>query len=327
MDDRFLHDARREPRPEFARELRGRLRELEAATPPRRSWLAPALSAAAAALLVASLFLFPSLRASAQAMLDLFRVREFTVVQVDADFVQRLRDRHVDPQTLMGDQVTRLETPGPDRIFTAVEPAAAAAGFAPQRATILPRGLALDTVRVHGEERTRVVIDTRPLRQLMDAFDIHDLTVPAGVEGRDAEVRLPTVLIQHFRGRGTAEAALVEAASPEVSLPAGVDLQRFGEIGLRLLGIEADEAHRLARSIDWGSTLVVPVVAKATSFQQVTVNGARGIYLETTGEGPHEGGREHGPGGAVLWTRDGRVHALVGALDRVAMLQMAESVR
>ncbi|HTR96277.1 MAG TPA: hypothetical protein VMH61_00100 [Candidatus Acidoferrales bacterium] len=328
MDERFLDEARREPRPEFARDLRARLRRIEADEPPRRPVFAPVLAAATAALVAAALFVIPSLRVSAQAVLDLFRVREVTVVQVDADFVQRLRDRHIDPQTLMGGQVTKLESPGPDRVFTAIGAAAAAAGFTPQQAAVLPRGLAPDTVRVHGGERTRVVIDTHPLRQLMDAFAINDLTVPAGVDGRDAELHLAPVVIQHFRGRGDAQAALIESASPEVSLPPGVDLQRFGEIGLRLLGIPADDARRLSRSIDWSSTLVVPVIASATSFQQVTVSGARGVYLETTGGDAHATGeRAHRAGAAVLWTRDGRVHALVGSLDRASMLQMAESVR
>ena len=85
-------------------------------------------------------------------------------------------------------------------------------------------------------------------------------------------------------------------------------------------------AHRLAGSIDWRSTVVLPVLASATSFQQVDVRGERGLYVETSNAGEHSGGKD-GPGAAVLWTREGRVYALAGNLDRMSMLQMAESVR
>ena len=117
----------------------------------------------------------------------------------------------------------------------------------------------------------------------------------------------------------------MQAQSPEVSLPPGLDLQRLGEIGLRVLGVEAAEARRVATSIDWRTTLVVPVVASATRFQQVDVNGARGLLLETT-QTQTPGSTDDGPGHALLWTRDGRVYALVGHLDSVDMVQMAQSV-
>jgi len=65
MDDRFLKDAQQDPRPEFAHDLRERLRSLEtaheahAARGPRFS---PALAAAFALLAVVGLFSIPAVR-------------------------------------------------------------------------------------------------------------------------------------------------------------------------------------------------------------------------------------------------------------------------
>ncbi len=323
MDDRFLHEQRREPDPEFARGLRARLRAIEEDEAPRRSWT-PWLAAAAVLALVAGLFAFPAVRLQAQAVLDLFRVRDFAVVQVDPARLEQLKQRHFDPASMLTGARRTLES-GPAQPYTSLAAATAAAGFQPAQPAVLPRGLAPDTVWVHRGGHASAQLDTRPLREMMDAFDVRDLALPPGLDGQTVEIELPTVMAQTFRGSGRTKVGLVQGASPEVSLPRGVDLARLGEIGLRLAGVDRDEAHRLAGAIDWRTTLVVPVMASATSFQQVEVRGEKGLYVETTRtETPGGAG---GPGRAVLWTRAGRVYALAGNLERVPLLQMAESVR
>ncbi len=331
MDDQFLHEQRRAPDPAFAADLRARLRATERAEAPRHGLrAAPVLAIAAGVAMVSALFLFPSVRVSAQALLDLFRVREFAVVQVDGARVQQLRDRKLDPQQLLGGTPEITQDGGPQRRFATMTEAAAAAGFRPASPAILPRGLALDSVFVAGATRARVVVDTKPLRQLMDAFDIKDLEVPAGLDGHEVSVHVSTTVVERFRNDRHAHMALVQTDSPEVSLPPGTDLARLGEIALRLLGLERAEAHRMALAIDWRTTLVVPVIATATTFQQVTVNGSHGLYVETTETprtGPAGGAGASGPGAAVMWSRNGRMYVLAGNLDRIGMLQAAESVR
>lgn len=323
-DDDFLKETR-EPRPEFARQLRARLRTLED-EPARAAFpLARLLTAAAAAAAVVALFAFPSVRAFAQAALDLFRVREFAVVQIDEHRLEQLKKTKLDMSALLGTP-EKLHEPGPPQRFASIDAAAGAAGFAPARPSLLPRELALDSVFVQGECRTRVTVDTKPLRDLMDTYDIHDLSIPAGLDGRQVEIHLPKVVVESYRSGEKRRAALVQAESPEVSLPYGVDLPRIGEIGLRLMGVERAEAHRLAGAIDWRSTMVVPVIASATTVQQITVNGDRAVFLESTRTPTPDGG-DHGPGAAVLWSHAGRVYALMGNIDRASLVMMAESVR
>src|SRR5205085_2953989 len=84
-DDRFMHSLRKDPDPGFARDLRNRLASGAAAgaDAPRPRRLAPALAFATVGLAALALFLFPSVRASAQAFIDLFRVRNFVAVSID----------------------------------------------------------------------------------------------------------------------------------------------------------------------------------------------------------------------------------------------------
>src|SRR5436309_8957931 len=112
MDDRFLTESRRDPEPGFARTLRARLSTIEAAGEAARSarWR-PAVAAAAALAAVAALFTLPAVRATAQQVLDMFRVRDFAVIEVDERRAEQLKSRSFDPQTLLGGNVEKLQEP------------------------------------------------------------------------------------------------------------------------------------------------------------------------------------------------------------------------
>jgi hypothetical protein len=326
MDDRFLAEPRREPRPEFARSLRERLRTGDAGAPRPAFRLHPALAAGLAAAAFAASFALPAVRATAQQVLDLFRVREFAVVQVDENRLAKLKEHRFDPAALLGSSVERLQDPGEPRRFADVSAAERAAGFPVRRPAFLAPLLRPDSVFLRGESRTRFTVDVKPLREMMDLMDVRDLDVPAGLDGRTIEARMPAVVVQTYRSDGRRRGAFVQAESPEVSLPPGVDLAVLGEIGLRLVGVEANEARRLARTIDWRGTMLVPVVGTATRFQQVSVGGAHGLMLETDRMETPEGG-SRGPGHVLMWTKDGRVYAMMGNFESVDLVQMAESVR
>lgn len=326
-DDRFLLEQRREPRAEFSRSLRARLRAFESGEPGRTGFrLHPALAGAMAVAALAIAFTFPAVRATAQQLLDLFRVREFAVVQIDEDRIAKLKSQNFDPAALLGGSVEKLQDGGEPRRFTDLPSAERAAGVDIRSPFYVANTLTPDTIIVNGESRVRVTINTQPMREMMNLMDVRDLDLPQGLDGQRIEARIPVVVVQTYRGSGKRRAALVQAESPEVTLPPGLELSRLGEIGLRLLGIEKSEARRLAGVIDWHTTMLVPIVGATTSFQQVTVNGAHGVMLQTRSTAT-PGGADRGPGQALLWTHQGRVYALMGNISEIDMVQMAESVR
>lgn len=326
MDDQFLKDATRHPDPAFSRSLKARLGALETEAPERRpsAWR-PAFAGAFALAVFAALFMLPAVRATAQQMLDLFRVHDFAVVAIDPARVEQLKNNKFDAKSLLGSNVEKLQEPGPPQYFTSIDAANAAAGFVALRPSDLPSRLVLDTVTVRGGSRDRITVNTQPLRTMMDALNIRDLTIPPGLDGEQVTFTMPKLMVQQYKNTRGGKAALMQAASPEISLPPGVDLARFGEIGLRVMGLSASEAKRMAQSIDWRSTLLVPVASNATRFQQITVGGAKGLYLETPEE--MRDGHKHGPGAVVLWSRDNRIYAVAGNLGHEGIVAMAESVR
>jgi hypothetical protein len=328
-DDRFMHSLQEPPRPEFARELGRRLQRVTAEAadaPPPRAALAPRLALAFAAVAVMSaLFLFPGVRASAQAFLDLFRVQNFVAVSFDPSRIERLDSAKLDLGRIVGDHSETLVEPGAPRPVASAAEAGAATGLPVRVPTILPRRLGADTVWVQGEGRVRVTASAARLRDAMDLMNVRDLSVPAGLDGAVLEVHVYPLVRQMFRHDAT-EAFLVQSRSPEVSLPANVQLAQLGEIALRMLGMEANEARGLAGRIDWKSTMLVPVPTDAGSFREVTVQGQKGL-LVTRAERVNDKGRRHSPGSMVLWSEGPYVFAAGGNLAPDDVLALAESAR
>jgi len=330
MDDRFLHEHRCEPAPGFARSLRARLRQVEdVEADAKQSRWKPALVATFAVAVVALSFMLPSVRATAQNLLDLFRVRTFAPVAFDPAKLDKLKaltpkDGEGGPNMLFAN-VEVLEKPEAPQTFTSLGSAASAAGIPGRAITEFPRDLKVTEIAVTGQGRTRFQVDTGKLTSILEALDIHDLQVPTELNGRSFTVEMPRAIRQHLEGKGR-EAEFLQAASPEIQLPAGTDLSRLGEIGLRVLGMDSKQARSMARSIDWTSTMVVPVPLDATTFREVTIQGQKGLLITGEGTAKEPGGRKR-MRNLLLWSDSGRLYALMGDVTETDLVEMAESVR
>jgi len=325
MDERMLQEYRRDPDPEFARNLRERLRRQEGvrALPGRRA--ARALGFAFAGVALVALFAIPTVRVSAEAFLDLFRVRHFAAVPFNESRLKALRSLEGEKGSglLVVDQHWETADPGPPRPVASRAAASPEVGFAVSGPSYLPEGMTADSIFVEGEEGIKFTISEAKLRALLDRLDLRDVTVPTGLDGKWIEVRKPPIVIQKFRSPRR-RAMLVQARSPEVSVPAGWDVPRLAEIGLRALGLDAGEARRIASTTDWRSTLLVPVPMNAATFRQVTVHGQQGLMITTTAEPSPDGHKREGV--VLMWSEGDRVFGLQGNISTKEILQMAESV-
>jgi hypothetical protein len=251
MDDDFLYSLRQDPSKPFSDDLRARLRPPERRTTAR--WPPPAFKRVAAATafgaLFGSLFAFPVVRARAQAFLDLFRVVNFAAVPVAEDRVKQLTSTQLNLEALIGQQVEVLADPGPARPFLTPADAGAAAGMQVRVPGWLPNGLVRTDVQLQGERAVRLTGNTSSLRQVLQTLSLNDVRIPEGLDGQTATLRVPPAVVIAYQ-RGDRKAAFIQARTPQVTLPAGLDLPALGEIGLRVLGLEKAEAHRFAQALD-----------------------------------------------------------------------------
>ena len=321
MDDRIPDEYHREPDPEFAGDLRERFRRVEARRVFFARGIVRLLAGACAAIVVVALFAVPPVRVAAQAFLDLFRVRRFAAVGFSRSRMEALQSIEKDRGLLVFDRQEKVLDPGPPRRLASREAASPQVGFAVSAPKYLPEGLAADSVFVAGEGAMRLSVSETKLRSLLDRLDLRDVKVPSGLDGHWIEVRKPPVVFQQFTSPKH-RVVLIQARSPEVSVPAGWNIEQLAEIGLRVLGLDAGEARRIARSTDWRSTLLVPVPMNASTFRQVTVHGQQALLIRTT-EAQAGDGRLHR---ILMWTEGDRVFCLQGNLSDGDLVQMAESI-
>ena len=322
MDDRMLHEYRREPDPEFARELREKLRQSERPRGVQRP-VFRALAAACALGVVVAIFAVPSVRVSAQAILDIFRVRRFAPVEFNQARMEALQSIEKERGFLVFDREETVR-PGVTWYAPTREVASEKAGFPVSAPAYLPDSLAPESVFVHGEEALRFSVSEAKLRELLDRLDMKSVSLPRGLEDGWVEVNKPPVVVQRFRS-AKRKAILIQAPSPEVSVPAGWNMEELGEIGLRIIGLDAGEARRMARATDWKSTLLVPVPLDVASFRQITIRGNSALMITTTGEQPSDG-RPRRRGAMIMWAEGDRIYCLRGDLSAKDTIQMAESI-
>jgi hypothetical protein len=115
----------------------------------------------------------------------------------------------------------------------------------------------------------------------------------------------------------------VQASSPSVDVPPGVNLSQVGEAMLQLLGLSPAEAKHFAQTIDWSSTLVIPVPANAGSFRDVAVDGVDGVLIEMrpSNRGPVR--TQY----MLLWQKNGVVYGLSGWDDPARGIELANSLK
>ena len=334
MDDQFLRDLKAQPNPEFAARLRATLR----AVPPNavarsapaaglRKWFAAAASIA----VVGFAFTLPPVQAAAEAFLDLFRVRNFTGVQFDPERLKSLEGSGIDPASIFGAVEPLTEEPQPTSYATAAD-AGAAAGIRVRVPAWLPQGFSAAGIMGSSEMAARITLKTAGLQAVLDTLGLADVELPQGLDGQAATVRIPPIVTQTFVNRSTVvtpqsgttnerSVHVIQARSPDVSFPAGIDLSKLAYAGLRVLGMSRDEAYRMSVTIDWRSTLIVPVPSQAVAYRPVNVSGNEGLLIEGLAA------NESYPGGVLMWSDGEQTYAVAGAVSGEVLLEIAQNLQ
>jgi len=243
-----------------------------------------------------------------------FRVVNFAGVRFDPQRLAGLKAGGVDFPSLLGDVEPPMASVRPVSYADPAE-AGKAAGIEVRQPAWLPPGWTATETVVTAEHSARVTANTAKLQTVLDALALDDVRLPEGLDGQVATVHLPAVVLMTYRD-GLRALRLFEARSAEISFPAGFDVPALAQAGLRILGLDRDEAYRMAYAIDWRNTLLVPVPVDAASFRQVNVAGADGLLIERARSGC-----------LLLWSTNGQMYALEAPLGAAAMLEIAQSLQ
>ncbi len=269
----------------------------------------------AAAMLAVSLLLLPPVRAAADQLLQIFRVRTVMFMSVDPARLQQLEDLNFDAQTLFVAEPEIVNQPAAPRKVASVDDAAPLVGFTPRQPAFFPAEPVATETQVYDRQIAQFQVNVESSRQLLELMGVDDVTLPDALGAEPIVANLAPALETRYDG-ATYDLMMIQGTSPTVKLPDGVDLEQLGTAALRLLGMESSQAAEVSRAVDWSSTFIFPFPANLDDVRRVTVSNNPGLLVGDT-EGYH------------LYWQDGEQFFIMhgSGMDDGEMLAAAESVR
>jgi hypothetical protein len=320
--------------------LRPRL--LERTSDRRTAWTRRARLAFAPAALVVALAIalsLPSVRVWAGEFLGLFRVQHVTVLPVDITRLSALsEDEPLATQLsqLLSSSVTFTREAGDPQPAADGAQASQMAGFDVRLPTDREQPLALV---VQSGEAFDMQIDRERAQRLIEAAGFAGLQLPQSIDGATISVDIPTGVTAGYGDCPVLEEALseetgavgsagrryincimlVEMPSPVISTPPDLDIQQLAELGLQFTGMTPEQAHQYSQTVDWTSTLVIPIPRNGASYQQVAVDGTTGYLIQRP--------TDDAPQFALVWVKDEIIYAIGGLGNNADQaLDMAEAM-
>jgi len=300
------------------------------APPYRTAWVALGV-----VIVLAVALAFPPVQAIANSFLGLFRVQQFTVVQVNPGNLPEQLGSASQLETMLTNDIQVEELGEPQTVASAAE-ASELAGI-PVR---LPARLA-DGAEITVMPGARVVfnVDMAHIRAVLAQIGQEDLLLPEELDGATVTVEIPNAVTTTFGDckfspdqmpadydpdnpkipRRSKCTALTQMISPQVNAPPGLDIAQIGQAFLQVMGMSPEDAAHFAENIDWATTLVIPIPRYGTSYQDVTIDGVTGTLIM-------QDLPDHTDQYMLLWVKDNIIYALTGPGNANAALRIAESL-
>jgi hypothetical protein len=292
----------------------------------------------AVVVIVALVLAVPATRAMAAQLLSLFRVQHVTVLPIDVAGMQNLTGNSTfgkQVSQMISSSVTVNQKPADPVTVTDAAEASKDAGFSVR----LPQGMTPSQITVQNGGAFTFKVDRAKAQALIDEAGRKDLVLPASIDGADISVTIPNGVSASYgtcpqetpgkssgsiqmgsNGRNYPDCVIfAEIPSPTVSAPADVNIEQLAEIALQFTGMSQQQAADFAKTVDWTSSLVVPIPKNAATYEQVPVDGVTGTLIQRP--------VDDAPQYVLLWVKNGVIYAIGGlGSDTQKALQMAASL-
>ncbi len=296
----------------------------------RLAWIALAV----VLLLIVSMAFAP-VRAIANSFLGIFRVQQIAVVQVNPGNLPEQLGASSQFEEMFSKDV-KFERIGETHLAANAAEAAQQAGISLR----LPAALSsLPNFEVQAGGLATFTVDAENLQALLDEIGRSDIHLPKNLDGSVVKLDVPVgVTTQYGDCKFDLDKArqegydpddqqmprlpdctiLMQMPSPTITAPPGLDVAQIGQAFLQIMGLSQEEAARFTKSIDWTTTLVIPIPSYGAEYQEVQVDGVTGVFLS---QAPDQ--QEY----LLFWVNDNMVYALTGPGNLSRALQIANSLK
>jgi len=262
-----------------------------------------------------------SVRQAAAQWLSVFRVRTVAVIPVDPAQLEHLQAIEDLANGGFLGQPEILREPDGAHAMSNLSDAAELADFKVRTPLVQPDGMEFEQFLVEEGPAVRYSIQRTMIQAVLEAVGIDDVPLPAA-DTLTLEADLPVSVTQKFRG-SRKQLEIRQMPSPNLQITPAVDPALLGRIALRLLGVPLADSERLVNSLDWTSTLLIPLPTSVGQFREITVDGVSGVLIEATARSPRRSQE-----GVILWQRDGMLYFVQGRGVRpIEMLRVADSLQ
>jgi hypothetical protein len=268
-------------------------------------WRRPAWGAVAAACALAAFLSFTPDRTWAQKFLAMLRVQKLAVVPVDFSALTAAGNAGHGKlfAQLISDSVVVTMDPGKPVTAADLPTAKEMAGFNVRALNSLGEP---KQISISGEGAFHMTLDRDRMQAVLDAAGRPEIQIPASVNGSTVAVHASRLVRMTYGDCSGNCIMFTQTPSPVISVPPSLDISALAEAGLQVAGMSAADAHQFCQTVDWSSTLVIPVPQTGSSYRTVSMDGVDGTLIE---ELPHG----NGPGGyALIWVKNGIVYSLAG---------------
>ncbi len=280
-----------------------------------------AIAILAVVAITVGLFSFAPVRTMAGNFLKIFRVQTVKIVPVDREHLRAMRE---DPrfQGLIEElepQVDVIVDSEPQQV-NSLAAASETAGFPVAEITALPVGIGPpSSITVYQQKVVHLNLDRDLLEAIFQAAEI-EISLPDSLNEEPLVVTEPSSVVQAWKQEDKEILGFVQMTAPEVEYPDDLDLDTLGVAGLQLLGMSAEEATALGATIDWSTTLLLPIPKDAgMTVTEISVNGADGFVFANP-DLPDEGS-------AVMWQRGDMSYMVTGEFSADQMIEIAKSAK
>jgi hypothetical protein len=273
----------------------------------------------AALVMLVSLLALPPVRAAADQLLQIFRVQQILFVPISSERIEQLKQLNFDGGTLFVDKPKLTNQPAEPRTVASADEAANDVGFSIVQPSAFPGTPTTTEHIVHDRAAMQFQVNVEAARQLLGMLSIDDVTLPDSLGTQPITADVPRYVETRYTGTGY-DMTLYQGRSPSVTLPDGVDLAKLGKAGLRLLGVDEDQAEAMSQQIDWNSTLIFPFPSDIRNVRQIQIGDAQALLV---------GGGDNDNRWQIYWQSGDRFFVLEGQgrIDDTEIIAAAESVR
>ncbi|HTU51674.1 MAG TPA: zf-HC2 domain-containing protein [Acidobacteriaceae bacterium] len=306
------------------------------------------LSGSVAVVAVILVLTVAPVRAWAENLLAIFRVQRVTVLEINPAAMKNngLENNQLLNQTIsrvLSDEVTVTQKPQRPQLIADSALASNDAGFTVR---LLPDKTPSSLLLESGAAM-QMKLNRDRIQSILNEAGRSDLHIPESVDGATVGVRIPAGVMAFYGNCGDVASrmvnpavaknvrtdndasvqhadatcvSLVQLPSPIVSAPQQIDPAQIAQVALQFLGMSANDAANFTQTVDWTSTLVLPVVRGESKYEQVQVNGNEAALLRPTN--PQRSDRF-----SLMWVNNGIVFALNGTGDDTTAINLASQLQ